>query len=353
MPEEPGPDEPTPDARPDVALSTIAKEWGRIGCTGFGGPPTHIAMLRRLAVQREGMAGRDRVRGRHRSHEPPPGPGVDAARHLLCLAPARSAGSAGRRGLLHLPRAGRHHPPGGRLPGGEPAHVGRGRRAGRRGSRRRGGRQRRPRPHSRQLAPDGRPAGPARPLGALRRRGRRGGGHRGGLPGPRPGRLRPGRGGRVGPATATDAAARAHRGGAVGRRGRGRRVGRSRLGRPEGGCAVVRRGLRDRPAHAGRCGAPLPLDDEQPIPERRGAGPDHAGPGGADHRGGRLCGGRRRWGAPGGPHRVHAFVPLHRRRSPTLRRVARQSPGAVLPERRRPGRHRGHRGRIRSPRVWR
>ena len=51
------PDEPTressPDARPDVRLRTIAREWVRIGCIGFGGPPTHIAMLRRLAVQRE------------------------------------------------------------------------------------------------------------------------------------------------------------------------------------------------------------------------------------------------------------------------------------------------------------
>ena len=54
MPEEPGADEPTPDARPDVALATIAAQWGRIGCTGFGGPPTHIAMLRRLVVEREG-----------------------------------------------------------------------------------------------------------------------------------------------------------------------------------------------------------------------------------------------------------------------------------------------------------
>jgi chromate transporter len=54
MPDEAGPGEPTPDARPDVALSTIAREWGRIGCTGFGGPPTHIAMLRRLAVERKG-----------------------------------------------------------------------------------------------------------------------------------------------------------------------------------------------------------------------------------------------------------------------------------------------------------
>jgi chromate transporter len=54
MPDETSPDEPTPDARPDVPLATIAREWGRIGCTGFGGPPTHIAMLRRLAVEREG-----------------------------------------------------------------------------------------------------------------------------------------------------------------------------------------------------------------------------------------------------------------------------------------------------------
>jgi chromate transporter len=28
----------------------IAREWGRIGCIGFGGPPTHIALLRRLCV---------------------------------------------------------------------------------------------------------------------------------------------------------------------------------------------------------------------------------------------------------------------------------------------------------------
>ena len=52
MPDELTP-EPSPDARPDVRLTTIAREWGRIGITGFGGPPTHIAMLRRLAVERE------------------------------------------------------------------------------------------------------------------------------------------------------------------------------------------------------------------------------------------------------------------------------------------------------------
>jgi len=39
-------------ARP-VALLTIMREWGRIGCIGFGGPPTHIKMLRDLCVERE------------------------------------------------------------------------------------------------------------------------------------------------------------------------------------------------------------------------------------------------------------------------------------------------------------
>ncbi len=37
-----------------VGLGTIAKEWGRIGCIGFGGPPAHIALLRDLCVERRG-----------------------------------------------------------------------------------------------------------------------------------------------------------------------------------------------------------------------------------------------------------------------------------------------------------
>lgn len=35
-----------------VSLLTIAREWGRIGVTGFGGPPVHIALLRRLCVDK-------------------------------------------------------------------------------------------------------------------------------------------------------------------------------------------------------------------------------------------------------------------------------------------------------------
>ena len=35
-------------------LATVAREWTRIGLTGFGGPPTHIVLFRRLVVQRRG-----------------------------------------------------------------------------------------------------------------------------------------------------------------------------------------------------------------------------------------------------------------------------------------------------------
>jgi chromate transporter len=35
-----------------VGLGTVLREWGRIGCIGFGGPPTHIALLRELCVTR-------------------------------------------------------------------------------------------------------------------------------------------------------------------------------------------------------------------------------------------------------------------------------------------------------------
>jgi chromate transporter len=34
-----------------VPLRTVVVQWGRIGCIGFGGPPTHIALLRELCVE--------------------------------------------------------------------------------------------------------------------------------------------------------------------------------------------------------------------------------------------------------------------------------------------------------------
>jgi chromate transporter len=37
-----------------VSFATIAREWTRMGCTGFGGPPAHIALLRQLCVDDRG-----------------------------------------------------------------------------------------------------------------------------------------------------------------------------------------------------------------------------------------------------------------------------------------------------------
>jgi chromate transporter len=37
---------------PPPSLADILREWGRIGCVGFGGPPAHIVLLRELCVQR-------------------------------------------------------------------------------------------------------------------------------------------------------------------------------------------------------------------------------------------------------------------------------------------------------------
>jgi chromate transporter len=34
------------------SLGTILREWGRIGCIGFGGPPAHVALLRELCLDR-------------------------------------------------------------------------------------------------------------------------------------------------------------------------------------------------------------------------------------------------------------------------------------------------------------
>ncbi len=39
-------------APPRVGLGEVAREWGRIGVVGFGGPPAHVALLRELVVDR-------------------------------------------------------------------------------------------------------------------------------------------------------------------------------------------------------------------------------------------------------------------------------------------------------------
>ena len=39
---------------PRISLGTVVREWGRIGCLGFGGPAAHITLLRDLCVTRRG-----------------------------------------------------------------------------------------------------------------------------------------------------------------------------------------------------------------------------------------------------------------------------------------------------------
>jgi chromate transporter len=51
-PAEQQPEPATPEmAVPSLPLWVIAREWARIGITGFGGPPAHIALLRKLCVE--------------------------------------------------------------------------------------------------------------------------------------------------------------------------------------------------------------------------------------------------------------------------------------------------------------
>jgi chromate transporter len=49
-------DAPLPTTAPawEPGLGVVLREWGRIGCIGFGGPPAHIALLRDLCVERRG-----------------------------------------------------------------------------------------------------------------------------------------------------------------------------------------------------------------------------------------------------------------------------------------------------------
>jgi chromate transporter len=41
---------PPVDPLAEPSLAEIVQEWGRIGCVGFGGPPAHVTLLRKLCV---------------------------------------------------------------------------------------------------------------------------------------------------------------------------------------------------------------------------------------------------------------------------------------------------------------
>ncbi len=57
------------------SLATILREWGRIGCIGFGGPPAHIALFRDLCIARRGWLSAEQFEDAIAATNLLPGPG--------------------------------------------------------------------------------------------------------------------------------------------------------------------------------------------------------------------------------------------------------------------------------------
>ncbi len=53
-PDPSAPPDPPPPSAAIASPGVVAREWTRLGLIGFGGPPAHIALLRRLVVDRRG-----------------------------------------------------------------------------------------------------------------------------------------------------------------------------------------------------------------------------------------------------------------------------------------------------------
>ena len=73
-------------------LGTVAREWTRIGLTGFGGPPAHIALLRALVVERKGWMDAREFQDANAACGLLPGP---ASTQLSIFCAYRIAGPAG------------------------------------------------------------------------------------------------------------------------------------------------------------------------------------------------------------------------------------------------------------------
>jgi chromate transporter len=75
-----------------VGLGEVFVQWGRIGCIGLGGPPTHIALLRRLCVDRRQWLDRTTFEDAVAACNLLPGP---ASTQLALLCAWQVAGPAG------------------------------------------------------------------------------------------------------------------------------------------------------------------------------------------------------------------------------------------------------------------
>ncbi len=280
-----------------VPLGTVFREWGRIGVTGFGGPPATSRCCASWSSISAG--GWTEMSSRRRS--PPAtccrGP-LDAAGDLLRLPGGGPARRAGRRPRVHRARGDLRAAAVAAVPGVRAAALDP-RRRGRRRGRGRSGRSRGSvgTAACRAGARPGRWAGRAKVAGCCTPLvGHRGRDRPRPVPGDRPARLWPARAclGRLRPsphgsAQHDDRARRAgaRRPGARHRR-HDRRYRRAGLGGLQGRRPVVRRRLRDHPADAARRRDHLPLDVLGALPERGRARPDHPRTGGRDGGGRRL-----------------------------------------------------------------
>jgi chromate transporter len=75
-----------------ASLATVAREWTRIGVTGFGGPPAHVALLRELVVRRMRWMDARTFEDANAACGLLPGP---ASTQLAIFSAYRVAGSAG------------------------------------------------------------------------------------------------------------------------------------------------------------------------------------------------------------------------------------------------------------------
>jgi chromate transporter len=75
-----------------VSLGTIVREWGRIGCVGFGGPPAHISLIRETAVERRRWISAERFEDAVAACNLLPGP---ASTQLLIFCAWTLRGTAG------------------------------------------------------------------------------------------------------------------------------------------------------------------------------------------------------------------------------------------------------------------
>ncbi len=75
-----------------VPLGQVLREWGRIGCIGFGGPPAHIALLRDLCVDRHAWMSPQEFEDANAACALLPGP---ASTQLAIFCAQRAAGVRG------------------------------------------------------------------------------------------------------------------------------------------------------------------------------------------------------------------------------------------------------------------